>query len=325
MALALAADPGGAGRRSRRRASAGARVPRVPRERGPARTPRRARTGRAASGRSSPSCACSTRARARTAKSASRGCARPRNLWRNEVGDARSAADALRARARRGPGRPVAALRARRTRWSKRGTPPARPRRSGWRSSSPRRTPGGGRLSSRRAREHSRDHRRRATARSRTSRRPSRSSPSLTPPRSRARLESACEAAAASGDAARRPRPPPASGARAPVRGGVRARARPPRGAREAGPEGPRKRSRRWRTSKSSLERWDAASATLRRLVGIEEGDAAVDTALRLADACERAGRPGDARGALERARSIAPQQTGLTVRLTARSSGSTS
>jgi tetratricopeptide (TPR) repeat protein len=67
-----------------------------------------------------------------------------------------------------------------------------------------------------------------------------------------------------------------------------------------------------------SLERWDAASATLRRLVGIAEGDAAIDAALRLADACERAGRPGDARGALERARQIAPQQAGLTVRLTA-------
>ncbi len=57
-----------------------------------------------------------------------------------------------------------------------------------------------------------------------------------------------------------------------------------------------------------ALERWDAASATLRRLVAIEEGEGAVDAALRLADACERAGRPGDARGALERARLAAPQ-----------------
>jgi tetratricopeptide (TPR) repeat protein len=66
----------------------------------------------------------------------------------------------------------------------------------------------------------------------------------------------------------------------------------------------------------AALERWDAASATLRRLVGIVEGDAAVDAALRLADACERAGRPGDGRGALERARLAAPQNADVTARL---------
>jgi tetratricopeptide (TPR) repeat protein len=65
-----------------------------------------------------------------------------------------------------------------------------------------------------------------------------------------------------------------------------------------------------------ALERWDAASATLRRLVGIEEGEAAVDTALRLADACERAGRPGDARGALERAHLVSPQHPAVGERL---------
>ena len=65
-----------------------------------------------------------------------------------------------------------------------------------------------------------------------------------------------------------------------------------------------------------ALERWDAASATLRRLVGIVEGDAAIDAALRLADACERAGRPGDARGALERARLVSPQHAAVTPRL---------
>ena len=65
-----------------------------------------------------------------------------------------------------------------------------------------------------------------------------------------------------------------------------------------------------------ALERWDAASATLRRLVGIEEGDGAVDAALRLADACERAGRPSDARGALERARLVAPQNRAVGERL---------
>ena len=61
-----------------------------------------------------------------------------------------------------------------------------------------------------------------------------------------------------------------------------------------------------------ALERWDAASATLRRLVGVVEGDAAIDAALRLADACERAGRPGDARGALERARAASPRHAGI-------------
>jgi len=66
----------------------------------------------------------------------------------------------------------------------------------------------------------------------------------------------------------------------------------------------------------TTLEHWEAASAALRRLVGLEEGPAAVDTALRLADACGRAGRPADARGALERARSMAPQDRAVHDRL---------
>ncbi len=58
----------------------------------------------------------------------------------------------------------------------------------------------------------------------------------------------------------------------------------------------------------AALERWDAASAALRRLIALEEEpDAVIDTALRLADACERAERPLDARSALERARKLAP------------------
>jgi tetratricopeptide (TPR) repeat protein len=63
-------------------------------------------------------------------------------------------------------------------------------------------------------------------------------------------------------------------------------------------------------------ERWDAASVALKRLVGLEEAEGTVDTALRLADACERAGRPGDARGALERARIVAPLDRGVRQRL---------
>lgn len=63
-------------------------------------------------------------------------------------------------------------------------------------------------------------------------------------------------------------------------------------------------------------ERWDAATVAYRRLIPLEEGDLAVDTALRLADACERAGRLADARGALERTRTAAPNDEALRLRL---------
>jgi tetratricopeptide (TPR) repeat protein len=66
----------------------------------------------------------------------------------------------------------------------------------------------------------------------------------------------------------------------------------------------------------AQLEHWDAASAVLRRLVGLEDGARAVATSLRLADACARAGRPGDARGALERARIVAPENRAVRERL---------
>jgi predicted Zn-dependent protease len=62
--------------------------------------------------------------------------------------------------------------------------------------------------------------------------------------------------------------------------------------------------------------KWDAASAAYRRLVALEEGHAVVEIALRLADACERAGRVGDARGGLERARMVAPEDEALRKRL---------
>jgi tetratricopeptide (TPR) repeat protein len=65
-------------------------------------------------------------------------------------------------------------------------------------------------------------------------------------------------------------------------------------------------------------EKWDAASATYRRLVAVEDSDHVVETALHLADACERAGRIGDARGGLERARMVAPTHEALTARLLA-------
>jgi tetratricopeptide (TPR) repeat protein len=63
-------------------------------------------------------------------------------------------------------------------------------------------------------------------------------------------------------------------------------------------------------------QRWDAVTATYRKLVTLEEGDAVALTALKLADACERAGRLPDARGALERARLAAPHDDTLRERL---------
>ncbi len=66
----------------------------------------------------------------------------------------------------------------------------------------------------------------------------------------------------------------------------------------------------------SRLGHWDAAIAVLRRLVALEDGPQIVATALRLSHACEVAGRPGDARGALERARTIAPDNGALRARL---------
>ena len=65
-------------------------------------------------------------------------------------------------------------------------------------------------------------------------------------------------------------------------------------------------------------EKWDAASATYRRLVALEDRENVVDTALHLATACERAGRFGDARGGLERARMVSPTNEALTARLLA-------
>ncbi|MFO0678315.1 MAG: tetratricopeptide repeat protein [Polyangiaceae bacterium] len=59
------------------------------------------------------------------------------------------------------------------------------------------------------------------------------------------------------------------------------------------------------------------ASATYRRLVALEDDPVrVVETALLLADVCERGGVPDDARGGLERARSVAPDDETLRTRL---------
>jgi tetratricopeptide (TPR) repeat protein len=64
--------------------------------------------------------------------------------------------------------------------------------------------------------------------------------------------------------------------------------------------------------------RWEPASAFLKRLVIQLEGDAVVEVAVRLADACERDGRPGDAADGIERALSFAPGNAALRARLRA-------
>ena len=64
---------------------------------------------------------------------------------------------------------------------------------------------------------------------------------------------------------------------------------------------------RRLAALEDAASRWDASSATYRRLLALEDGEALVETALRLADSCEKGDRLADARGALERALRVAP------------------
>lgn len=56
-----------------------------------------------------------------------------------------------------------------------------------------------------------------------------------------------------------------------------------------------------------AAEDWPAASESLMRLIRVEQGEALVPLALELAKVAEAAGRPGDAREALERALTMAP------------------
>jgi thioredoxin-like negative regulator of GroEL len=61
---------------------------------------------------------------------------------------------------------------------------------------------------------------------------------------------------------------------------------------------------------------WEGTASTLQRVVVLEDGALGVATSLRFADACERVGRVGDARGALERARKMAPDDRAVRQRL---------
>ncbi len=63
-------------------------------------------------------------------------------------------------------------------------------------------------------------------------------------------------------------------------------------------------------------ERWDAASATYRRLVGLEDAEGIAFAAMKLLETCEKAGRLADARGGLERARLAVPDDAALRERL---------
>jgi tetratricopeptide (TPR) repeat protein len=61
---------------------------------------------------------------------------------------------------------------------------------------------------------------------------------------------------------------------------------------------------------------WDAAISIHRRLLALEDGEGLVETALRMAAACGKADRLGDARGALERALRVAPDHAKVRARL---------
>lgn len=65
-------------------------------------------------------------------------------------------------------------------------------------------------------------------------------------------------------------------------------------------------------------ESWDGAATAYRRLIPLEDGEQLVTVALKLADVCERAGRFADARGGLERARKVAPEDGTVRERLRA-------
>lgn len=70
--------------------------------------------------------------------------------------------------------------------------------------------------------------------------------------------------------------------------------------------------------AQSAGERWDEAAETLSRLAEHTDGDVRAEATTRLADACERAGRPGDALPALARVAHERPDDDALQGRLRA-------
>jgi tetratricopeptide (TPR) repeat protein len=65
-------------------------------------------------------------------------------------------------------------------------------------------------------------------------------------------------------------------------------------------------------------QNWDEAAQVCARLLAVENGEARIDAALALADACEKLGRPGDAVPALEQVLSEVPGHRALLDRLVA-------
>lgn len=65
-----------------------------------------------------------------------------------------------------------------------------------------------------------------------------------------------------------------------------------------------------------TAERWDAAATAFHKLVVAEDGAGRTEAALKLAEACEKAGRLPDAREGLERAYAGAPESEALRARL---------
>ncbi len=65
-----------------------------------------------------------------------------------------------------------------------------------------------------------------------------------------------------------------------------------------------------------TAERWDAAATAFHKLVIAEEGAGRTEAAMKLAEACEKAGRLPDAREGLERAYASAPESDALRGRL---------
>jgi len=65
-----------------------------------------------------------------------------------------------------------------------------------------------------------------------------------------------------------------------------------------------------------AAERWEAVAKTCGRLVAVESGEAQAEAAVGLAEACEQAGKPEDARPGLEHARRKQPDNSAIRDRL---------